>query len=371
MRIALVGISPANQITIKGYLRVLLRLDVELTWVSATEGSVDLFMVNGEFEQAPSVVKLLSAHPKTPVLYVIHQETGNGALVGNRLTLPLKDIQLLYRWLKQTVELLQQIDGQTDAALPKIPTPSTTNPATPTAHQENHTAITTQSSPQPSTLKPSSATSSAHSSGALFADLQSLVSLIETLSVRSNSTFEIMDEDTVVAVIDAKHQLLWQMADAPKLGRAWRLRLYNGKLPKERVPVDSCDWLWRMAWQQAPTLLALIDDHSKHQLRHWIKPSKQDRKELLHIMTVMEQAPISTTEIAQKTGIALLTVRKMVAALLFAGVLTPNSYKAPIATPMPKADIVAPPPEPVVQSPAPERQQKMSFLSKLRQKLGL
>lgn len=90
-------------------------------------------------------------------------------------------------------------------------------------------------------------------------------------------------------------------------------------------------------------------------------------------MTVMEQAPISTTEIAQKTGIALLTVRKMVAALLFAGVLTPNSYKAlkaPIATPVPKADIVAPP-EPVMQSPAPERQQKMSFLSKLRQKLGL
>ena len=49
MRIAMVGISPADQITFKGYLRVLLRLDVDLDWVSAQVDDVDLYVINSRF----------------------------------------------------------------------------------------------------------------------------------------------------------------------------------------------------------------------------------------------------------------------------------------------------------------------------------
>lgn len=40
MRIALVGIRPSDQVIIKGYLRVLLRLEADLEWVSADRKSV-------------------------------------------------------------------------------------------------------------------------------------------------------------------------------------------------------------------------------------------------------------------------------------------------------------------------------------------
>ena len=46
MRIALVGIRPADQVLLKGYLRILLRLEADLEWVSANSPQVDLFMIN-------------------------------------------------------------------------------------------------------------------------------------------------------------------------------------------------------------------------------------------------------------------------------------------------------------------------------------
>ena len=49
MRIALVGIRPSDQVIIKGYLRVLLRLEADLEWVSANHQQIDLFIINDEF----------------------------------------------------------------------------------------------------------------------------------------------------------------------------------------------------------------------------------------------------------------------------------------------------------------------------------
>ncbi len=55
MRIALVGIRPADQVMLKGYLRILLRLEADLEWVAANHQAVDLFMINSEFNQSESV----------------------------------------------------------------------------------------------------------------------------------------------------------------------------------------------------------------------------------------------------------------------------------------------------------------------------
>lgn len=95
MRIAMVGISPADQITFKGYLRVLLRLDVDLDWVSAQVDDVDLYVINQDFKHSASVQKLIDAHPRTPILYLCRNLAGDGGITDDLLVLPLKQINNL------------------------------------------------------------------------------------------------------------------------------------------------------------------------------------------------------------------------------------------------------------------------------------
>ena len=98
LQIALVGVRPADQVMLKGYMRVLLHLDTALEWVSANHPSIDLYMVNIEFAEADSVKKLLDSQPKSSVLYIQRDETNSG-IVGNVLTLPLKKLEQLQTWL--------------------------------------------------------------------------------------------------------------------------------------------------------------------------------------------------------------------------------------------------------------------------------
>ena len=68
MRIALVGIKPGDQVMLKGYLRLLLRLEADLEWVSANNQQIDLFMVNHDLRHAESVQQLISDKPNTATI---------------------------------------------------------------------------------------------------------------------------------------------------------------------------------------------------------------------------------------------------------------------------------------------------------------
>lgn len=122
MRIALVGIRPADQVLLKGYLRILLRLEADLEWVSANSPQVDLFMINKEFMHAQSVQKVLATQHNVPALYVERDELDQGKLVGTTLTLPLKEIDLLNQWLFDNVQSLR-VNG---VKSPHFPQPTTT-----------------------------------------------------------------------------------------------------------------------------------------------------------------------------------------------------------------------------------------------------
>lgn len=111
LRTALVGIKPADQVMIKGYLRVLLRLEADLEWVSANHSQVDLFMINNEFRSAASITKLLSSQSKKPVLYVSRTDIDEGWITQDRLILPLKKLDGLNEWLMTSVMALKQGAG--------------------------------------------------------------------------------------------------------------------------------------------------------------------------------------------------------------------------------------------------------------------
>lgn len=416
MRIAMVGVSPANQVMLKGYLRVLLRLDADLLWMSAKDPNPDLFVINHEFKSASSVLALLSVNPNVPVLYLNRDEHAGG-LFDNQLTIPLKELHALHAWLLANVTILKdtavfsaaQASTKSVTTKPETVAPVTTKSAhAPTQHAVKTTSKPTQTPPSQHTpsitaqpnpnlslnlspaptdnaeLSPAQPISEkpAKPSGASLAvpDLQGLVSMMHALQQRSDTLFELLDDRGSLAIIDAKQQRLWQLTDTPKLNSHWRLRPYVKALPEGLDVYDAQDWLWRRAWQNPEVLLPLVDNVTGHQLRFWIKPERLDRRALLQIMTAMERAPVSTTMIAERTQIPLLVVRKAVAALLLSGSLTPNSYKqlkAPQAAVPRQKDSHTKNSVSTADAATPQCQvsaaqtQKLSFLGKLRHKLGL
>lgn len=367
MRIALVGVNPADQVTLKGYLRVLLRLDVNLTWTSANEPNIDLFMINNEFRGAASVSKLLDVHRGAPVLYVARNELGEGSINQNLLTLPLKQINLLNDWLVRHVPVLGG----------NLPTTTDTTP------HPNQTPSTAQ--------KPAPITSSsiAEKLAKVNADkLNSILDMIEKVQARKQTYFEITDSGTSLAIIDTKRQLVWAKTPQAKLSEHWQFNAYTGKTPNT-TPQDSNAWLWQAAWDSGSLLLDLVDDHSLYQIRYWVKPKKSDRRDLLQIMTAMESKPSNVAQIAQRAKVSVMTAKKAVATFLLSGNLTQDSYHAlqtkqqaaqaaiesiqskiapaePTSIKFESPEVPKPEPE-----PKPEQEEKLSFLARLRRRLGL
>lgn len=334
MNIALVGIRPGDQVVLKGYFRVLLRLDVELNWVAATDKVVDLFMINSDFASASSVTKLLEVRNSVPVLYVNRDDAGVGGVSNNTLTIPLKQLGLLNDWL-----------------VANIPALSENSAPTPRADDASKTA------PKPKTE-----------------NLRTVVELIKTLQARPKSNFELMDGDKVVAIIDASRQLLWQQGSVSKITSSFYLRPYAGELPETATGRDSAHYLWFLAWHNPDSLMSLVSHTTAYRLRYWAKPPATLRRELLHVMTAIEKEALTIEQIAQKAQVSPLTAKKALVALLTSGHLTEEVYRTLTylnATPEPdlKIEVKIPERPPVAQSP--EQDEKASFLSRLRRKLGI
>lgn len=383
VRVALVGISPADQVTLRGYLRVLLALDYELVWIPATDTDIHLFIINNDFQSAPSVSKLLEANPNTPVLYVRSQKENDGSMIQNILTLPLKQINLLEKWLLKSVPAIYS-NQSSNSSSSSAPSPSTnpfgkTESATPTAKP-----LSTLSKPS-ATLEESQ-------------DLTGLISVIKQLQKREAGLVELLEQSKVVAIIDKQQQKLWQLSSISKVSGELNLRPYYGEMPKEKF-VDSSNWLWQLALHQGEVLTGLIGHNDRHQIRHWAKPLPSSRRDALQVMTAIETAPLAVGEIAERTGVSVSNIQKILASLLFAGNLTDNSYVAlkPLDTkqsnttptvqtstqvspqintqssvqqPSHTTQQQTPPPQPQSQ-PKPQQEEKLGFLSRLRRKLGL
>lgn len=344
MRIALVGVRPADQVTLKGYLRVLLRLDVELAWVSATDSPIDLFMINEEFKGVASVTKLLQVHEGVPVLYVNRTEIGDGGIAQNVLTLPLKQINLLNDWLVRHVKVLAGV-------------------SLPASNSGGTEAIGNQVSTDNRAVNES--------------DLNSLIIFIKQLQARPNERYELFDGEKVLAIIEASRQRVWIKSLSLTLTSEWKLRPYQGQSLDPAQSLDLMMWLWQIAWQNTDVLMPLVDVSERYQLHYWIKPPMNNlRRNLLQVMTVMEVSSASIDEIATRAGVSATFAKKVVASLLFSGSLMNVNYHklkvpavgvSPAVLPTP---VVEKAPEPAPAS-TPQQEEKMGFLARLRKKLGL
>lgn len=346
LRTALIGIKPADQLIIKGYLRVLLRLEVDLEWVSANHPQVDLFLINHEFRDASSIVKLLANQANKPVLYTSRTDVDEGWMLEDRLILPLKKLNALNNWLLHSVKVLNNSAGlETTSTKPdKIMSESTyqqqvsvnSNEAALADYPNNEgtqmlVSATSLSPSIPQITLPSQAQ-----------NYQGIIKLIKKIQQRPSGVYNILAGEQTVAIIEPCHSLVW-LSESPAdnttlpMTLDWNIQPYNGELPAVESATDMMQYLWQRAWIHADILLPLISDNSSYQLRYWIKPvlmaeevsttlSKKDRQSLLSIMTALEFAPCNVNQLAMIASISIKSVKKIVASLLFSGSLDVKSY---------------------------------------------
>lgn len=413
MRTALVGIKPADQVILKGYLRVLLRLEVDLEWVSANHPDVDLFFISHEFKHADNVIKLLAKQGRKPALYIKRSTNEEGTLVGDELSLPLKKMDVLNQWLYSHVALL----GGT----------ATRNTHTPNTHTQNtpsnQSTQTEQTSQTPSQLT-NPAQSSTTDTHQAIPTHQALIRFIEAIHQPQADKQHIVLAGDIVATVDTKRQIVWQrdanIANIHALfaDNLTTIDLVTAKDEPTGQPTDLKQWLWDNAWAKIDSLTPLISQSATFALRYWVKPSHGvERRDLLRIMTAMEYGQNGVVNIADMAGTSPMVTKQVLAGLLFAGYLDKSAYDnlavlavAPSvslptntsATPSQSVDGIdakaspldailsqralgmPPKPQPAstitptsqqtaqpAKSDAPEKKEKMGFLSKLRRKLGL
>lgn len=413
MRTALVGIKPADQVILKGYLRVLLRLEVDLEWVSANHPDVDLFFISHEFKHADNVIKLLAKQGQKPALYIKRSVNEEGTLVGDELSLPLKKMDVLNQWLYSHVALL----GGTA-------TQNTHTQNTPS----NQSTQTEQTSQTPSQLtnpvQSSTAQSSTTDTHQAIPTHQALIRFIEAIHQPQADKQHIVLAGNIVATVDTKRQIVWQrdanIANIHALfaDNLTTIDLVTAKDEPTGQPTDLKQWLWDNAWAKIDSLTPLISQSATFALRYWVKPSHGvERRDLLRIMTAMEHGQNGVVDIADMAGTSPMVTKQVLAGLLFAGYLDKSAYDnlavlavAPSvssptntsATPSQSVDGIdakaspldailsqralgmPPKPQPAstitptsqqtaqpAKSDAPEKKEKMGFLSKLRRKLGL
>lgn len=402
MRTALVGIKPADQVILKGYLRVLLRLEVDLEWVSANHPDVDLFFISHEFKHADNVIKLLAKQGRKPALYIKRSANEEGTLVGDELSLPLKKMDVLNQWLYSHVALLGGVATQN--------TPS------------NQSTQTEQTSQTPSQLTNPAQSSTAQSSTT--DTHQALIRFIEAIHQPQADKQHIVLAGDIVATVDTKRQIVWQrdanIANIHALfaDNLTTIDLVTAKDEPTGQPTDLKQWLWDNAWAKIDSLTPLISQSATFALRYWVKPSHGvERRDLLRIMTAMEHGQNGVVNIADMAGTSPMVTKQVLAGLLFAGYLDKSAYdnlavlavtpsvSSPTntsATPSQSVDGIdakaspldailsqralgiPPKPQPAstitptsqqtaqpAKSDAPEKKEKMGFLSKLRRKLGL
>lgn len=410
MRTTLVGIKPADQVMLKGYLRVLLRLEVDLEWVAASHPEIDLYIINDEFKRSDSIKKLLNNQKQNAVLYVSHTDQEEGWMSQNKIVLPLKKLHELNQWLISNVDILnnkaQKRQNVPEADLTiKNSQNNQTNQHNPNTqiNQNTHTQTqrATQSHSEPAANSPQKSLPDER--------YQTLIRLIRQLQTRPEGLYELTDNHTPFATVYPKKSLVWlHHPDQPTaLSLNWSIRPRQGQMPAVQEARDMNQWLWEVGFNHSQDLIALLSDSTSYQLRYWIKPKTgQQRRELLRLMTALEKKAQTLNQLAQKTNLSLDTTKKIVASLLFAGNLQPQAYQELKVTlnslntqntqqtttqtsspnPQPQPTEQAPKrltvesvlarrasgqtsPNPPEQKPA--EPEKMGFLARLRRKLGL
>ena len=364
MRIALVGIKPGDQVMLKGYLRILLRLEADLEWVSANNQQIDLFMVNHDFRHAESVQKLISSKPNTATIYTARSETENGYLSQDLLVLPLKDLEPLSEWLfsrlpflsgvpvsnkasttaKVTADAVDAYQSATDTIanqrVASNPPAQVANPSSGVAHSAQASAVTTShthNAPNQLAESSQSMASSTTTNGTVNDEyLIGFAQIFSQIAQRHNEVLSIKSPaGTLFAYINPKQQRVWEVSEYISCNQPWITSLADDAAVNQldvKTATNLVQWLWDLASKHGQKFEGLLDSHINYHIDRWVKPIHDaDQHDHLKIQCVLEARSLTIDELVARSQCSLPQVKKTLIGLFVAGALPASVYQQTIA----------------------------------------
>ena len=364
MRIALVGIKPGDQVMLKGYLRILLRLEADLEWVSANNQQIDLFMVNHDFRHAESVQKLISSKPNTATIYTARSETENGYLSQDLLVLPLKDLEPLSEWLfsqlpflsgvsasnkvsnadKLTADVAHAYQSATDTIanqrVASNPPAQVANPSSGVAHSAQASAVTTShthNAPNQLAESSQSMASSTTTNGTVNDEyLIGFAQIFSQIAQRHNEVLSIKSPaGTLFAYINPKQQRVWEVSEYISCNQPWITSLADDAAVNQldvKTAKNLVQWLWDLASKHGQKFEGLLDSHINYHIDRWVKPTHDaDQHDHLKIQCVLEARSLTIDELVARSQCSLPQVKKTLIGLFVAGALPASVYQQTIA----------------------------------------
>ena len=364
MRIALVGIKPGDQVMLKGYLRILLRLEADLEWVSANNQQIDLFMVNHDFRHAESVQKLISSKPNTATIYTARSETENGYLSQDLLVLPLKDLEPLSEWLfsklpffssvsvsnkasnaaKLTADVVDAYQSATDTIanqrVASNPPAQVANPSSGVAHSAQASAVTTShthNAPNQLAESSQSMASSTTTNGTVNDEyLIGFAQIFSQIAQRHNEVLSIKSPaGTLFAYINPKQQRVWEVSEYISSNQPWIISLADDVAANQldvKTATNLVQWLWDLASTHGQKFEGLLDSHINYHIDRWVKPTHDaDQHDHLKIQCVLEARSLTIDDLVARSQCSLAQVKKTLIGLFVAGALPASVYQQTIA----------------------------------------
>ena len=364
MRIALVGIKPGDQVMLKGYLRILLRLEADLEWVSANNQQIDLFMVNHDFRHAESVQKLISSKPNTATIYTARSETENGYLSQDLLVLPLKDLDPLSEWLFSKLPFLSSVSvsnkvstaakltadvahayqsatGTTaNQRVASNPPTQVANPSSGVAQSAQASAVTTSHTHNaPNQLAESSQSMglSTTANGTVNDEyLIGFAKIFSQIAQRHNEVLSIKSPaGTLFAYINPKQQRVWEVSEYISFNQPCIISLADDAAAKQldvKTATNLVQWLWDLASTHGQKFEGLLDSHINYHIDRWVKPTHDaDQHDHLKIQCVLEARSLTIDDLVARSQCSLPQVKKTLIGLFVAGALPASVYQQTIA----------------------------------------
>lgn len=361
MRIALVGIKPGDQVMLKGYLRILLRLEADLEWVSANNQQIDLFMVNHDFRHAESVQKLISSKPNTATIYTARSETENGYLSQDLLVLPLKDLEPLSEWLfsqlpflsgvsvsnkvsnadKLTADVAHAYQSATNTIrVASNPPAQVANPSPGVAQSTQASAVTnshTYNAPNQLAESSQSMGSSTTANGTVNDEyLIGFAKIFSQIAQRHNEVLSIKSPaGTLFAYINPKQQRVWEVSEYISCNQPWIISLADDVAVNQldvKTAKNLVQWLWDLASTHGQRFEGLLDSHINYHIDRWVKPIHDaDQHDHLKIQCVLEARSLTIDELVARSQCSLPQVKKTLIGLFVAGALPASVYQQTLA----------------------------------------
>ena len=336
MRIALVGIKPGDQVMLKGYLRILLRLEADLEWVSANNQQIDLFMVNHDFRHAESVQKLISSKPNTATIYTARSETENGYLSQDLLVLPLKDLEPLSEWLFSKLPFFSSVSVSNKASTTAKLTADVVD-----AYQSQIDTVANQrvASNPPNQLAESSQSMAASTTANGTVNDEYLIGfakIFSQIAQRHNEVLSIKSPaGTLFAYINPKQQRVWEVSEYISSNQPWIISLADNAAVNQldvKTAKNLVQWLWDLASTHGQRFEGLLDSHINYHIDSWVKPSHDaDQHDHLKIQCVLEARSLTIDQLVARSQCSLPQVKKTLIGLFVAGALPASVYQQTIA----------------------------------------